>query len=146
MNKTLLRHLGIYFPLVILGMQEAMAQSVSATIKISLNPFLSIAILSEKKEQNTDVQLQNYTPLEITAIGPYQMEVISIDDQKFSRIAITEIPNNSRTMIITRQCSSARDQKVYSNKTISKMGGRFKIGLVDNTGAKKPLIISVTSL
>jgi len=146
MNKTLLRHLGIYFPLVILGMQEAMAQSVSATIKINLNPFLSIAILFEKKEQNTDVQLQNYTPLEITAIGPYQMEVRSSDDQEFSRIAITEIPNNSITMMITRQCSSARDQKVYSNKTISKMGGRFKIGFVDNTGSKKPLIISVTSL
>jgi len=146
MNKTLRLFLGIFFHLIILGISETMAQSVSATIKIDLKPFLSIAILSEKKEENLDVHLQNYTPLEITAIGPYQLEVRSSNDQELSSISIPDISDNSRTMIIARQCSSAIDQKVYSNNMISKIGGTFKIGLVNNTGAEKPLIISVTPL
>jgi hypothetical protein len=146
MNKTLRLFLGIFFHLIILGISETMAQSVSATIKIDLKPFLSIAILSEKKEENLDVHLQNYTPLEITAIGPYQLEVRSSNGQELSSISIPDISDNSRTMIIARQCSSAIDQKVYSNNMISKIGGTFKIGLVNNTGAEKPLIISVTSL
>lgn len=146
MNKTLRLFLGIFFHLIILGISETMAQSVSATIKIDLKPFLSIAILSEKKEENLDVHLQNYTPLEITAIGPYQLEIRSSNDQELSSISIPEISDNSLTMITVRRCSSAIDQKVYSNNMISKIGGTFKIGLVNNTGAEKPLIISVTSL
>lgn len=62
MNKTLRLFLGIFFLLNILGISEIMAQSVYATIKIDLKPFLSIAILSENKEQNPGVQEHNYTP------------------------------------------------------------------------------------
>lgn len=146
MNKTLRLFLGIFFLLIILGIPEIMAQSVSATIKIDLKPFLSIAILSEKKEQKLAVQQQIYTPLQISSTGPYQLEMRSSNDQEMNSIVTPEISDKSRTMITVRQCSSARDQNPYSNNTISKIGGTFNIGLIDHRAAEKPFIISVTSL
>lgn len=146
MNKTLRLFLGIFFLLNILGISEIMAQSVYATIKIDLKPFLSIAILSENKEQNPGVQEHNYTPLQITSTGPYQLEMRSSNGQEMSNIVIPKISDNARTMITVRQCSSARDQNAYSNNTISKSGGTFNIGLIDDRAAERPFIISVTSL
>ncbi|MCW2262125.1 MULTISPECIES: hypothetical protein [Sphingobacterium] len=145
MNKTFRISLGIFFYLITLGIPETRAQSVSATIKIDLKSFLSIA-LSEKKEGNLSVQQQNYTPLEITSIGPYQLEIRSSNDQELSSISIPEISDNSLTMITVRRCSSAIDQNAYSTNTISKIGGTFNIGIVEHRAAEKPLIISVTPL
>ncbi|MEN5055785.1 hypothetical protein [Sphingobacterium kitahiroshimense] len=146
MNKNFRIFFGIFFHLIISGIQVTTAQTVSATIKIDLKSFLSIAIIAEKGEQNFGVQQQNYTPIQIKSVGPCQLEVRSSDDQKLRSRITPEISNKSLTMIIAGPYSSARDQNVPENKPISKMGGIFHIGIFDIREAEKPLIISLTPL
>lgn len=136
----------IFFKLFILGISGANAQSVSPTLKLDLKPFLSIGIQSEKIEQDGTALKKTHTQLEITSLGPFQVEVRDSTSQKLKSIIDLDILDKSITMIIAPEYSFFTAKKIFSNETISKLGGTFSIDLFDNRGSKQPLIVSITSL
>lgn len=121
--------------------KETCAQSVSTTLKLELESFLSIAVPPEISHQRKSFTDLSHIPIEAMSSKPFQIKIRSYDSFQY------ELPFRTHGAGVTATKRPPEvNGKPASTETVTKMGGKYSIHLFDKNKVSYLLVISITSL